>query len=85
VKTTYQPTVANIAKCPWLDIELEYKEKDNKMNKLGFEITMLDEKTFEEIMSTVAFSREEAQVIIDNVREIPGMFPMVVYGMYPEK
>jgi hypothetical protein len=55
------------------------------MNKLGFEITMLDEKTFEEIMSTVAFSREEAQVIIDNVREIPGMFPMVVYGMYPEK
>jgi hypothetical protein len=55
------------------------------MNKLGFEITMLDEKTFEEIMSTVAFSRDEAQVIIDKVREIPGMFPMVVYGMYPEE
>ena len=52
------------------------------MLKLGYEITMLDEKTFDEIMTTVAFSREEAQTIIDNSRDIPGVFPMVVYGMY---
>lgn len=52
------------------------------MLKLGYEITMLDEKSFEEIMSTVAFTRDEAERIINNVRDIPGMFPMVIYGMY---
>lgn len=45
---------------------------------------MLDEKSFDEIMSTVAFSREEAKEIIDCVSDIPGVFPMVVHGMYPE-
>ena len=54
------------------------------MEKLGFSITLLDEKTFQEIMSRVVFTREEAQTIIDNSRDIPGVFPMVVYGMYPE-
>ena len=54
------------------------------MRKLGYEITIRDEKTFEDIMSTVAFTREEAQAIIDNVRDIPGTFPQVIYGMYPE-
>ncbi len=52
------------------------------MLKLGYEITMLDEKSFDEIMSQVVFTREEAQRIIDNVRDIPGVFPMVIYGTY---
>jgi hypothetical protein len=52
------------------------------MLKLGYEITMKDEKTFEDIMTTVAFTREEAEAIIENNRDIPGMFPMVVYGMF---
>lgn len=52
------------------------------MLKLGYEITMLDEKSFEEIMTTVAFTRDEAQRIIENSRDIPGMFPMVIYGMF---
>lgn len=52
------------------------------MEKLGYKITLLEEKTFDEIMSQVVFTREEAQAIIDNTREIPGMFPMVIYGMY---
>lgn len=52
------------------------------MLKLGYEITMLDEKSFEEIMSTVAFTRDEAERIIENSRDIPGMFPMVIYGMF---
>ena len=52
------------------------------MLKLGYEITIKDEKTFEDIMSTVAFTREEAQAIIENNCDIPGVFPMVVYGMY---
>jgi len=52
------------------------------MLKLGYEITMKDEKTFEDIMTTVAFTREEAEAIIENNRDIPGVFPMVVYGMY---
>ena len=56
--------------------------KDSKMLKLGYEITMLDEKSFEEIMTTVAFTRDEAQRIIENSRDIPGMFPMVIYGMF---
>lgn len=55
------------------------------MLKLGYEITMLDEKSFEEIMTTVAFTRDEAQRIIDNSRDIPGMFPMVIYGMFEEE
>jgi hypothetical protein len=54
------------------------------MLKLGYEITMLDEKSFDEIMSTVAFTREEAKVIIERVAEIPGMFPMVIHGMFEE-
>ena len=54
------------------------------MLKLGYEITIRDEKTFEDIMSQVVFTREEAQVIIDSVRDIPGSFPQVIYGMYPE-
>ena len=52
------------------------------MLKLGYEITMLDEKSFEEIMSTVAFTRDEAERIIENSRDIPGVFPMVIYGMF---
>ena len=55
------------------------------MLKLGYEITLRDEKTFQDIMSTVAFTREEAQIIIDNSRDIPGVFPQVIYGMYPEE
>lgn len=54
------------------------------MRKLGYLITIRDEKTFEDIMETVVFTREEAQEIIDNVRDIPGSFPQVIYGMYPE-
>lgn len=52
------------------------------MLKLGYEITMLDEKSFDEIMSTVAFTRDEAKEIIDRVSDIPGVFPMVVHGMF---
>ena len=52
------------------------------MEKLGYKITLLEEKTFNEIMEQVVFSREEAQRLIDNTRDIPGMFPMVIYGMY---
>lgn len=55
------------------------------MEKLGFEITLLETETFKEIMSQVVFTREEAQRLIDNTRDIPGMFPMVIYGMYPEE
>ena len=55
------------------------------MLKLGYEITMKDEKTFEDIMSMVVFTREEAQVVIDRMRFIPGVFPQVIYGMYPEE
>jgi hypothetical protein len=58
--------------------------KDSKMLKLGYEITMLDEKSFDEIMSTVAFTRDEAKEIIDRVSDIPGVFPMVVHGMFEE-
>lgn len=54
------------------------------MEKLGYEITLRDEKTFQDIMSQVVFTREEAQIIIDNSRDIPGVFPQVIYGMYPE-
>lgn len=54
------------------------------MEKLGYEITLRDEKTFEDIMSQVVFTREEAQTIIDNTRDIPGMFPQVIYGMYQD-
>ena len=52
------------------------------MLKLGYEITLLDEKTFEEIMSQIVFSREEAQKVIDSVRNIEGMFPMVIDGVF---
>lgn len=52
------------------------------MEKLGYKITLLEEKTFQEIMEQVVFTREEAQTIIDNTRDIPGMFPMVIHGMY---
>lgn len=55
------------------------------MEKLGYEITLRDEKTFHDIMSRVVFTREEAQTIIDNSRDIPGVFPQVIYGMYPEQ
>ena len=58
--------------------------KDSKMLKLGYEITMLDEKSFDEIMSTVAFTRDEAKEIIDRVSDIPGVFPMVVHGMFED-
>jgi hypothetical protein len=54
------------------------------MLKLGYEITMLDEKSFDEIMSTVAFSHEEAKAIIERVADIPGVFPMVVHGMFED-
>jgi hypothetical protein len=54
------------------------------MLKLGYEITMLDEKSFDEIMSTVAFTRDEAKAIIERVAEIPGMFPMVIHGMFED-
>ena len=54
------------------------------MLKLGYEITMLDEKSFDEIMSTVAFSHEEAKTIIERVADIPGVFPMVVHGMFED-
>jgi hypothetical protein len=54
------------------------------MLKLGYEITMLDEKSFDEIMSTVAFTRDEAKEIIDRVSDIPGVFPMVVHGMFED-
>lgn len=54
------------------------------MEKLGYEITLRDEKTFQDIMSQVVFTREQAQTIIDNCRDIPGVFPQVIYGMYPE-
>ena len=52
------------------------------MEKLGYQITLRDEKTFEDIMEIVVFTREEAQAIIDNNRDIPGVFPQVIYGMY---
>jgi hypothetical protein len=52
------------------------------MLELGYKITMLDEKSFAEIMETTVFTRDEAQIIIDVVRDIPGMFPMVIYGTY---
>jgi len=55
------------------------------MEKLGYEITLLEEKTFKEIMSQVVFDRDEAQRLIDNTRDIPNAFPMVIYGMYPEE
>jgi hypothetical protein len=58
--------------------------KDSKMLKLGYEITMLDEKSFDEIMSTVAFTHEEAKAIIERVADIPGVFPMVVHGMFED-
>ena len=54
------------------------------MEQRGNEITLRDEKTFQDIMSQVVFTREEAQTIIDNTRDIPGVFPQVIYGMYPE-
>jgi hypothetical protein len=52
------------------------------MEKLGYQITILENETFDEIMSQVVFTREEAQRLIDNTRDIPGMFPMVIEGMY---
>jgi hypothetical protein len=55
------------------------------MLKLGYEITMLDVKTYDEIMSKVVFSREEMKQVIENVREIPGVFPMVINGMFEEE
>lgn len=55
------------------------------MLKLGYEITVKDEKSFEDIMSTVAFTRDEAKVIIDRVAEIPGVFPMVIHGMFEDE
>jgi hypothetical protein len=64
--------------------KLKLIRKDSKMLKLGYEITMLDEKSFDEIMSTVAFTRDEAKEIIDRVSDIPGVFPMVVHGMFEE-
>ncbi len=54
------------------------------MEKLGYKITLRDEKTFDDIMEQVVFTRGEAQTIIDNVRDIPGMFPQVIYGMYQD-
>jgi hypothetical protein len=54
------------------------------MRKLGYLVTALDEKTFEEIMEQVVFTRDEAQILINKVADIQGLFPMVVYGMYPE-
>jgi hypothetical protein len=59
--------------------------KDSKMLKLGYEITMLDVKTYDEIMSKVVFSREEMKQVIENVREIEGVFPMVINGMFEEE
>ncbi len=53
------------------------------MEKLGYEITLRDITTFQDVMSQVVFTREEAQIIIDNSRDIPGVFPQVIYGMYP--
>jgi hypothetical protein len=64
--------------------KLKLIRKDSKMLKLGYEITMLDEKSFDEIMSTVAFTRDEAKEIIDRVSDIPGVFPMVVHGMFED-
>jgi hypothetical protein len=64
--------------------KLKLLRKDSKMLKLGYEITMLDEKSFDEIMSTVAFTRDEAKEIIDRVSDIPGVFPMVVHGMFED-
>ena len=58
--------------------------KDSKMLKLGYEITMLDEKTYQEIMSQVVFSQEDVQRIIEHVRDIEGMFPMVINGMFED-
>lgn len=54
------------------------------MLKLGYEITIKDEKSFEDIMSTVAFTREQAKEIIDRVSDIPGVFPMVIHGMFED-
>jgi hypothetical protein len=54
------------------------------MLKLGYEITMLDEKTYQEIMSQVVFSQEDVQRIIEHVRDIEGMFPMVINGMFED-
>jgi hypothetical protein len=63
--------------------KLKLLRKDSKMLKLGY-VTMLDEKSFDEIMSTVAFSHEEAKAIIERVADIPGVFPMVVHGMFED-
>jgi hypothetical protein len=52
------------------------------MLELGYKITALDEVTFEEIMEAVAFTRDEAEVLIKKVADIEGLFPMVVYGIY---
>jgi hypothetical protein len=54
------------------------------MLKLGYEITMLDEKSYDEIMSQVVFSKEDVQRIIEHVRDIEGMFPMVIHGMFED-
>jgi hypothetical protein len=65
--------------------KLKLLRKDSKMLKLGYEITMLDVKTYDEIMSKVVFSREEMKQVIEDVREIGGMFPMVINGMFEEE
>lgn len=55
------------------------------MLKLGYEITVKDEKSFEDIMSAVAFTREQAKEMIDRVSDIPGVFPMVIHGMFEDE
>jgi hypothetical protein len=64
--------------------KLKLIRKDSKMLKLGYEITMLDEKSYDEIMSQVVFSKEDVQRIIEHVRDIEGMFPMVIHGMFED-